>query len=313
MDFKLSFNVDVNDLKLSHKHRIVTIGSCFSNEMASKLVESGFYCEANTFGTLFHPMSILKVIEASIEDDQNVDYHQREDLHFSWDSAGEVFALKDLELKSKIINLRCKFKHELSTAKLLIVTFGTAWGYVHKELNSIVGNCHKASSNLFDKELFSINEMESEWIILIEKLKLFNPNLKILFTVSPVRHKKDGLIDNNRSKARLIELTHLLVEKTGSHYFPAYELLIDELRDYRFFGEDLVHPNKIAVDYIWNAFKLSSIDKVGQSIIDELLQLKQQINHKSLYADSVADKLRYEKAKKMKATFLENHPEVNWG
>ena len=160
MDFKLSFNVGVNGLKLSHKDRIVTIGSCFSNEMASKLIESGFYCEANTFGTLFHPMSILKVIEASIEDDQNVNYYQREDLHFSWDSAGEVFAMKDLELKSKIINLRCKFKHELSTAKLLIVTFGTAWGYVHKELNSIVGNCHKASSNLFDKELFSIKEME---------------------------------------------------------------------------------------------------------------------------------------------------------
>ena len=146
MDLKLSLNIDVNGLNLNHKDKVITIGSCFSNEMASKLIDSGFHCEANSFGTLFHPMSILQVIKSSLENNQGLNHHQREDLHFSWDSAGEVFAMSEPELKSKVIDLRRKFKNELSTAKLLIVTFGTAWGYVHKELNSIVGNCHKASS-----------------------------------------------------------------------------------------------------------------------------------------------------------------------
>ena len=147
----------------------------------------------------------------------------------------KIYATNEDELRDKIITLRNRLHDKLSKASLLIVTFGTAWGYRHKSTNRIVGNCHKAPSSDFAKVLTNESEMLEKWSALIEKLRSMNPALNIIFTVSPVRHSKDGLINNNRSKARLIELSHRLTNLENVFYFPSYEIVNDELRDYRFF------------------------------------------------------------------------------
>jgi len=249
MDFKLNFEPAPSALKLVHSDSIVSIGSCFSEEMSNKLAGVCFRVFENPFGTLFHPDALLNVLEASIFDSENVDSVQRDDLFFSWDSSSKIYAKSEQELRTIILQRRKETKKSLSDAKLLIVTFGTAWKYAHKQLNRTVGNCHKEQVSNFTKELASIESMQNSWTSLLQDLKIQFPNLQVLFSVSPVRHKKDGLIENNQSKARLIELVHSLVKQNNHcHYFPAYEIVIDELRDYRFYAEDLVHPNSLAIN-----------------------------------------------------------------
>ena len=179
--------------------------------------------------------------------DNDLYFHM--DLHHSFAAESEHIFLK------KYVSAKEKLADFLKNGKVLILTLGTAISYKHKSSDTIVGNCHKMPSQLFDKVDLKVKEIRETMLKTLEALKAYNPELKILFTVSPVRHFKDGLIANARSKARLIHtVDQLLTEDATLNYFPAYELLIDELRDYRFFKKDLVHPNQIAVEFIWEKF-----------------------------------------------------------
>ena len=313
MELKLDFNINSNELNLTHKDQIVSIGSCFSEEISAKLSNAGFHIEGNTFGTLFHPEAISNVIKSSINQSDSVSILKRDDLYFSWDSSSAIYGYSETELVDRIKAQRALFRSKLSNAGLLIITLGTSWGYRLKENDCLVGNCHKMNTNLFKKELQSLSEMKLQWRKLIEDIKKFNPALKILFTVSPVRHKKNGLIENNKSKARLIELVHSLVEEHDcSQYFPAYEIMIDELRDYRFYSNDLVHPNEIAVDYIWEAFKRASISKESCELISRIKQIKSSLNHKSLHPDSNQNIVRIKTLQAEQKELILKHPEINW-
>lgn len=313
MEFKLNFEIPKSELLLTHKDSIVLIGSCFSDEMAGNCLNSGFNNESNTFGTLFHPTAIANVLNASINRENQINLFKRDNLYFSWDSAAKVYGSTEYELKSNVLALRESFRDKLLNAKLLIVTFGTSWGYRHNSLNSIVGNCHKAPSSEFERELSGSAELYEQWSDLLLRLKKFNPSLKIVFTVSPVRHAKDGLIENNRSKARLIELVHSLCEVENVSYFPSFEILIDELRGYRFYAEDLVHPNKLAIEYIWNKFSEAFFNDDTRKLIEEVRSIKTALAHKSLHPDSVVNQERLLAIEKKKAEFLGKHPEVCWG
>lgn len=310
MEFKLNFEIPKSDFDLTHKDSIILIGSCFSDEMAGHFSNSGFKVESNTFGTLFHPAAIANVLNSSIDRAKHVNIFERDNLYFSWDSASKVYGLTEDELKSNVLDLRESFRYKLLNARLLIITFGTTWGYRHKSLNSIVGNCHKAPASEFERELSEIDELLAEWKKMIAKLNEFNPNLKIVFTVSPVRHEKDGLVDNNRSKARLIELAHALCEFENVSYFPSYEILIDELRDYRFYAEDLVHPNKLAIEYIWNKFSDTFFTDDTLKLIEEIKSIKTALAHKSLHPDSVVNQERIIAIEKKKAELLARNPDV---
>jgi len=312
MEFKLKFNSADSNLNLTHQDSIVTLGSCFSEEMAAKLQSSGFRVENNPFGTLFHPESIASVIQSSINQSTIVQLSQREDLFFAWDCSSKVYAKSQYELEDKVIQQRIQLKKSLSEAKLLIITFGTAWKYTHRDLQLTVGNCHKTDSSLFLKSIASISDMQQVWTDLLAELERVFPQLEVLFTVSPVRHVKDGLIENNRSKARLLELVHSLVDKKQSHYFPAYEILIDELRDYRFYANDLVHPNQLAISYIWKIFQSSCINNEAQEVVQEIVRLKSMLSHKSLHPDSNSDQKRIEKATAAIAKFKKLHPGISW-
>lgn len=308
MKLKLDFNIEDSSVKLDHSDRIILMGSCFSTEIASKLEVNGFQVSSNPFGTLFHPEAIANVIQSSIHDNSNIDCIQTDDIFHSWDSAGTVFGLSRMDLEQKVLGLRRELKSALATSKFLVITFGTALGYHHNELSKIVGNCHKIKQDNFTKSLSSVDSMLDTWRQLVVSLKAFNPELELIFTVSPVRHKKDGLIENNRSKARLIELVLQLTEEKSANYFPAYEIVIDELRDYRFYNEDLVHPNNSAVDYVWGAFEKSYCSKETISLSNEIKRIKLSENHTSLYPNSNADNRMKATLEKKKEELILSHP-----
>lgn len=308
MKFKLEINIEQSVVKLNHKDESILIGSCFSAEIASRLNESGFSIASNPFGTLFHPEAISNVIQSTITDNINVDIKRSDDVFHSWDSSGVLFGMSDYELIDNVLHIRKELKKSLLSAKILVITFGTAWGYNHNELSKVVGNCHKESQDKFTKSLSSINEMEETWLELIQSLKIFNPELQLIFTVSPVRHKKDGITENNRSKARLLEFVHRIVESTSAKYFPAYEILIDELRDYRFYSEDLVHPNSSAVDFVWKKFEKAYCSEETISLSQDIKKIKLSESHKTLYPNSNADVKMKEATSKSKDELLNKYP-----
>lgn len=312
MNFHLSFPILPSSFKIQHGNKISLIGSCFSDSMSSHFVNSGFEVNANPFGTVFHPSVIARVISDSMEETDENDLFQRGDLYFSWNAAGKLYGNSSDELKQNILEARSYFRDFLKKCDVLIITFGTAWGYELKSTKKIVANCHKMHADLFEKKLMSVDPELEIWRNLVEKLNRYNPLLKIVFTVSPVRHKKDGLIENNRSKGRLIELVHRLNEITTTNYFPSYEIIIDELRDYRFFKEDRVHPTDEAVNYVWERLEESYFSDHTREIAQKVRQLHVAFDHKSLHPESEDDVVRRERVKVRLKELLRMHPAVYW-
>jgi hypothetical protein len=318
MDFQIPFYIPPADVRIQHGDRIVLLGSCFSDSIQTHFFRSGIDVLSNSFGTIFHPTILANSIEFALLESKEPRIFQRNDLYFSWDSASAIFGKTEAEVRTKFGEQRAVFADYLRTAKCLLITFGTAWGYrlitsdVSAEMNiqGIVANCHKMPGSLFEKKLGSINEEWQRWHTLILTLKAFNPDLNIIFTVSPVRHKKDGLIENNQSKARLIELVHRIVESTDAHYFPAYEIVIDELRDYRFFKEDRVHPTEEAVQYVWNRFEETYFSPVTRQLSHKIRQIHLACAHKSLHPES-EESVQHQQATEARVTeLMAEHPEV---
>lgn len=310
MKLKLDFTIDKSHIDFTYHDSAILIGSCFSDEIGQHFLKNGFRAEINPFGTLFHPTAIANVLKASIEESKDVSVYQRDDLFFSWDAASKVYAYSEAELIQKSIETRQKLRVQLLESRLLVITFGTTWQYTLSETNQVVGNCHKAPQNLFSKTLTSIEEMYVLWQPLIAQLKTVNSSLEIVFTVSPVRHIKDGIIENNRSKSRLIELTHRLVKDHQLFYFPSYEILIDELRDYRFYQSDLVHPSDEAVNYVWKSFIQCMMHPETLERMNQRSHLLAVLNHSSLHPDSKADTESKAKARKELELFKGKYPEV---
>lgn len=311
MEFHLKTAINNFDFNLNFESNIVLMGSCFSDEMDRFFRNGGLTTLSNPFGTLFHPLAIANCIESSINEDESVEVYQRDDLFFTWEASGVVYAETETELREQVLSRRKALRNALKSNSLLLVTFGTSWGYRLKESNRIVGNCHKKSQDSFQRELSTTDEMIKHWRSLYDALKKFNPKLKLVFTVSPVRHKKDGLIENNRSKARLIELVHSLVSE-DIFYFPAYEIVLDELRDYRFYTKDLVHPNEIAVEYVWERLSHAIFSEKQLLVMKKVANLKTTMAHKSLFPNSKEDKARVEKANELRTQLSYEYPLIQW-
>jgi hypothetical protein len=305
LKLKLYFEVTPSANKISYQSKTIFLGSCFSDEISSKFSQAGLNVLSNPFGTIFHPLAILHLFE-EVEIENTC--FQRGDLWFSWMCSGNVYALSKEELISKIILKKQEFHDYLIAADFLFVTFGTSIGYRLKSTNEIVANCHKMPNTLFDKELTLFSEMTSNWKLLIKKLEKLNPNLNVIFTVSPVRHIKDGVVDNNVSKAQLFSLIHSL----GSMYFPSFEIVNDELRDYRFFKEDLVHPNDQAIHYVWDKFCETYLDENTNLIKDEVIAVRKMEQHKTLYPESVESLKFQEQIKRKKESLNSRVPNIKW-
>lgn len=310
--FILNMDVPKATKQIGHGDGVVLLGSCFSDELAVKLSESGHTCVSNPFGTIFHPsmlaFSVLNCFEETVVDR----VLQNEDLYFSWDASSTVFAYSEDALRDEMTTRRANLKKALKSAKYLFVTFGTAWGYEQKETSEMVANCHKVPADRFTKFLSSPYELVQDWILALEKLRVENPELSVVFTVSPVRHVRDGLIENNLSKARLIEAVHQLSLEENASYFPSYELINDVLRDYRFYAEDLVHPSKQAIDFVWARLEESFFGAHTIALNRKVEHLRKMMRHEVQFGESNAAREFAERRDQQLRDLLVAHPEVAW-
>lgn len=293
MEFFLPFKIRDYPFKISYRDKILFIGSCFSEEIGNKLKELKLNVLQNPNGILYDPLSISDALFSYFEnkpfDEKNL--FELNGLWHSW-KHHSVFSGADKKDVLKKISASQSWAHAfLKEANFLIITLGTAFYYQLKDNDKNVANCHKAPSAFFEKKLIPTDEIISEMLSVLAALEIFNPKLKIIFTVSPVKHVRDGIVENNRSKAKLIEAVHSIEEqKENVFYFPSYELVTDVLRDYRFFKNDLVHPNETAINFVFENFCDSLLETESHKIMKEVRQILSAANHKPFFKESEAHK-----------------------
>ena len=311
---KTNVHIELSNVTFDFNENVTLLGSCFSENISSKLSESGFNIYSNPFGVIFNPISISKHIVSAIN---KADYSdtiiEKSGVYTSWEVNSKVFAY-DKKQMIEILNERNNKLHEfLKTSKVLFVTFGSAWVYELNETNKIVANCHKFSKSNFSKRLLAFEETVNSWEYSLDLLKSINPDIKIVFTVSPVRHVRDGLIDNSRSKATLINVIHdLCCKRNDTFYFPAYELVLDELRDYAYFGADGVHPNSFAIDHVWSKFQFCFLKKETINILNEYINLKKAVNHHPIHEKSIENQQFKKKLKSDILAFNKKYAQYNF-
>ncbi|NRR91762.1 GSCFA domain-containing protein [Winogradskyella undariae] len=244
--------------QIDYNSRLLLFGSCFSENIGNKFTYHKFQTVVNPFGILFHPLAIENLITRAI----NKDYYTEEDLQFyneQWfclDAHSKLNQTSKEELLKVLNSQLDKTCNDLLNATHIVITLGTSWVYRHIESDKIVANCHKLPQKQFLKELLSVDQISESLEGIISLVKSINPKVSFLFTVSPVRHTKDGFVENTLSKSHLITAINQVVEpRQHLYYFPSYEIMMDELRDYRFYNADMIHPNQLAIDYIWEKFK----------------------------------------------------------
>ncbi len=276
---------------IDYNSKILLLGSCFSENIGNKFDYFKFQTYQNPFGILFHPKAIEKLVFDALEEkqftDKDVFFHNGQWHSFlahsllNGSSKSEI-----LEILNKRIRLTKKFIQESSH---IIITLGTAWVYRHIETDCIVANCHKLPQNQFKKELLSIDSICQSLETTIALLSSIKSKTNIVFTVSPVRHLKDGFVENTLSKSHLISSIHKVILKNQkTFYFPSYEILMDELRDYRFYKEDMIHPSATAINYIWEKFKNVWVSDDANTILNEVETIQKGLSHKPFNPKSEA-------------------------
>ena len=245
------------DFEISHQSNLLLLGSCFSDNIGSKLVVNKFNTLINPFGILFNPISIVNTLN-DIIDEKDVglrDLHFENGLYHSFAHHSSFSGPNKDEVVNLINQTRAEATQFLNKTDVIIVTIGSSWVYKYDNTGEFVANCHKVPNKKFSKELLEVSFIVEKLQEVINKLQAINPKLKVIFTISPVRHWKDGAEENTLSKSILNVAIHQLVSRKGLVYFPSYEMIIDDLRDYRFYKEDMLHPNNVAIDYVWSKFE----------------------------------------------------------
>lgn len=313
MEFRLSFDPPALEKKITIHDKIIMIGSCFTEHIHGYFSKYKFDCLENPHGTLFNPISIFKAIGQYMDQTyiEESTLFSQYGLWSSWDFHSKLSAHSP-GLAAAAMNHDINQAHLfLKTSNWLIITLGSSFVY---EVNDgrIVANCHKVPASHFTKRMLAIHEIEKSFQECYKKLKQFNPDLNIIFTISPVRHLKDGFVENNRSKAILHHVISNLVNEVDIFYFPSYELIVDDLRDYRFYAEDMVHPNYQATQYVWEKFTAACVDGKTRAFMKEMDQLIAALNHKPFHPDSDEHLKFKDKFKRIVIGFRERFPELNW-
>ncbi|WKK66532.1 GSCFA domain-containing protein [Lutimonas zeaxanthinifaciens] len=289
MKFRTEIDIPKGLVQIDHQSEIVLIGSCFSEEISAKFDYFKFKTFANPFGMLFNPVSIKNAVKHCVRGRT----FERTDLHFHQDKWMSLFhhgSFDHADPDQVLAQINQKIvtgQKALQKASHVIITLGTSWVYRLRKSQKIVGNCHKIPQKEFTKELLSSEDILNSLKTIISLIREANSGCTIIFTVSPVRHKKDGFIENTLSKALLHKAIHELKE-SKINYFPSYEIMMDDLRDYRFYKQDLVHPNEMAVDYIWELFKKSWINASALKDMIEIERIQKSLAHKPFEPDSDA-------------------------
>ena len=301
--------------QISYSSKIVLLGSCFSDNIGQKLSYYKFQSHQNPFGILFHPKAIENLIVRAINKefytaDELVCNNERWhclDAHSSLSSSNKDDLLSTLNL-----NLR-QTRERLEAATHVIITLGTSWVYRYLKTDAIVANCHKIPQTNFSKELLSTAEISSALKNIITSISGINKNSTVLFTVSPVRHIKDGFVENTRSKAHLITAVHnSITAHQNTHYFPSYELMMDELRGYRFYEEDMLHPTKTAIQYIWERFVTTWFHVTVEDTMKTIENIQRGLAHRPFNEQSSSHQLFLADLEKKKQKVQEKFSFINF-
>lgn len=300
---------------IDYDSKIFLLGSCFSENIGNKLSYCKFQSAQNPFGILFHPKAIETLIYRAINEKQFTEnevffFNERWhcfDVHSHLSSISKESILDTINAE-----LTATLKH-LKKSSHLVITLGTSWVYRLKESNAIVANCHKIPQHQFVKELLTVNQISTSLKSMVSLIKKINPSINFIFTISPVRHLKDGFIENQLSKSNLISAVHDVKGKEEKiFYFPSYEIMMDELRDYRFYKEDMIHPNSIAIDYIWEKFSEGWISNEAMVVAQQIMKIQKSLEHKPFNPASKEHLKFLESVQKQIKKVQEKYPRISF-
>lgn len=275
---------------IDYSSKLFCIGSCFAENMAEKFDYFKFQNTVNPFGIIFNPVSLEKIISRCVTKnyftEKDIFYHN--DLWHCYEIHSELSNPDKNELLTQLNNLVDFTNNQITKSTHLLITLGTSWVYKLKSTNEIVANCHKVPQKEFEKVLLSVEQIEQSLQNIISLVLQINPNCKFIFTISPVRHIKDGFVENNVSKAHLISAVYKTVNSQQStiNYFPSYEIMMDELRDYRFYAEDMIHPSQQAIDFIWIKFFENYIDEKEFALMNQVCEIQRALKHRPFNPES---------------------------
>jgi GSCFA family len=298
MKFRSEFTPKPFLVKMKHTDKLLLVGSCFTEQIGKKLAAHKFDVLENPNGILFNPISIAKAVmsyaNAKMFTEEELFYHNE-----LWASREHHTQFSDMEKATALKSINESQQQALDFIKKtdwILLTLGSAFVYEWKDIaatdnyENVAANCHKVPTDKFNRRLTEPDEIKAVLQKMEVAVRAINPNVKFIYTISPVRHLREGFVENNRSKAALIQAVHELTNDTDIFYFPAYELVIDDLRDYRFFAEDLAHPNYAATNYVWDKFVPTVIDEASQQLMVEINEINAAKNHKPFNENSAAHK-----------------------
>lgn len=272
---------------INYQQRILLLGSCFSENIGQKLMGYHLPCLSNPFGILYNPLSIANALERLMAQQPfgEEDLFEHQGLFHSWAHHGSFSAASKTETLTNINTRYQAAASHLKQSDVLLITFGSSWVYEYR--GNTVANCHKVAETEFTRRRLTVSEIVSTYTELIKKLSANNPHLRVIFSVSPIRYMRQGASENQTNKAILLLAIEQLAEQFENvAYFPAYEIVLDELRDYRYFAEDMIHPSKVAIDYIWERFVDAFFDQETQKLLPEIEKLNKLVEHRPLHKDT---------------------------
>jgi len=303
MKFTTSFPIPRHEQPISHDSSLLLLGSCFSQNIGDKLSYYGFDTSVNPFGVIFNPHSLRELMEKSLTDnfaESDVSETYSYLAHSDMDGTDTGETLQNMKKAG------AQLKNRVNMATHILLTLGTSWVYELKATGKVVANCHQQPQSLFNKRLLTMEEIAGALQKIEALVQRENPHAQVIYTLSPVRHSKDGMVENMRSKSRLHEAIQQQCEAGKAYYFPAYEILMDELRDYRFYAVDMIHPNATAVDYVWLRFRESVLDTTSQKTMEAVAAYRKLQSHRPKDATAHEEQLR------KSLTFLQNqYPNLN--
>jgi hypothetical protein len=289
MQFRTQITLSKTNNPVDYNSKVISIGSCFAENMAEKFDYFKFQNVTNPFGIIFNSVSIEKIIQRAVQEkwftEKDVFFHNERwhcfEVHSDLSNSDREELLETL---NKAISETNK---KLKEATHVIITYGTSWIYRNIDSNEIVANCHKVPQKQFSKELLSVDVIHKNIQNTIDLIHTLNTDINFIFTISPVRHIKDGFIENQLSKSHLFTALHKIINHQPTiNYFPSYEIMMDELRDYRFYAEDMLHPNQVAIDFIWHKFSENYIAENSFSTMQEIEEIQKSLRHRSFNPES---------------------------
>lgn len=292
MNFQTTVELPAGLPSITHAGQLLLMGSCFAENIGKQLVENKFRVDVNPFGILYNPLSISTALTEILKGKE----YREDDLFFykeCWHSPMHHGCFSSSDKEGVLLNINSRLQQAcraIDQLDWLIVTFGTAYVYQQKETGKVVSNCHQLPERNFNRRLLSVDEIVDEYLPLITEMITRNANLKILFTVSPIRHIRDGLHANQLSKSTLLLAMDRLQQCFPKQifYFPAYEIVLDELRDYRFYADDMLHPSPLAIRYLWERFSELFFSVETKQIISATEDICRDLSHKPFHPDSEA-------------------------